>query len=822
MKRILLLISFLVAFLTTASAQRFLDFYRNGSVVQSISVSDIDQLRINKDDKTGRTVDIYREGVKYQSYNVTSIDSVKVYRPYEEPLVYLGIVGFNQEIYEKPFGVLANSTENTWENFVSNLTSKSATILYYAADHALGLLADADFKTRLTSVNLITFTDGLDQGSLMLNSQYSTEKAYLDAVSNRINSTKVNGMPITAYSLGLRGKDVTDYDQFKYNLQKLASSDDKATEVQSIYDVRSRLQEIAEQIINVNTTQNVSLKIPGPGNGTRVRFVFDGKAPEKSALYIDGVFNISTMSLSSVTYQGFNTTSGRVVQGIRDGIFVTFPFTGLQLTDGNGRFSTSSLKQYNRPSGSSLWQVNSEFSPNSDVKTTTTHHGCAILLVLDCSSSLGSDFSSMKSYVNDFISKIADNSIDFTIAAPKEVSANIREMNNKLVVDMSWMATRNAQFYTVYRSGSSSGTYSVVADSVATTEWTDTAPMSGYNYYKVVAHGFGLSSSQSSYASVNFILEPPTNLMASAENSNDKLQISLSWTASQFAQSYTVYRSDSKNGNYEVIARNVTSTSWVDSSPLRGMSFYKVTALGYGLTSDYSNVILYNTTPGFFKVNGVEFKMIPVAGGSFMMGNNNGNSDERPVHQVTLSDFAIGETEVTQELWEAVMGANPSYFKGTKLPVERVTWNNCQTFITKLNALTGQQFRLPTEAEWEYAARGGNQSIGYTYSGSSNIRDVAWYSSNSGSSSKTHEVATKAPNELGIYDMNGNVWEWCQDWYGSYSSGSQTNPQGPSSGSERVYRGGSWYSLATECRCANRDHGSPSSADYSPGFRLAL
>lgn len=217
--------------------------------------------------------------------------------------------------------------------------------------------------------------------------------------------------------------------------------------------------------------------------------------------------------------------------------------------------------------------------------------------------------------------------------------------------------------------------------------------------------------------------------------------------------------------------------------------------------------------------------MVKVEGSTFTMGatpeqGNDAYEYERPAHQVTLSDYYIGRYEVTQKEWQAVMGDNPSKFYGDNLPVDYVSWNDCQDFINKLNQLTGLKFRLPTEAEWEFAARGGKQSKGYKYSGSDNAKNIAWYEKNSGS--KPHQVGTKEPNELGIYDMSGNVGEWCGDWYGRYSSSAQTNPTGPSSGSRRVVRGGSWSISAWYCRVSLRYYYFPSDRDYDLGFRVVL
>ena len=219
--------------------------------------------------------------------------------------------------------------------------------------------------------------------------------------------------------------------------------------------------------------------------------------------------------------------------------------------------------------------------------------------------------------------------------------------------------------------------------------------------------------------------------------------------------------------------------------------------------------------------NNYEPEMVFVEGGTFMMGSNE-YENEKPIHRVTVNSFYIGKYQITQKKWFEIMGNNPSHFKGDNLPVEQVSWNDVKNFLTKLNIKTGKNYRLPTEAEWEYAARGGNKSKGYKYAGSNNIDDVAWYNVNS--SGNTHPVGTKKSNELGIYDMSGNVREWCQDWYDEnyYRISPNNNPKGPDKGTICVLRGGSWFNYGFNCRSANRGRSYPNNGFDFIGFRLVL
>jgi len=247
---------------------------------------------------------------------------------------------------------------------------------------------------------------------------------------------------------------------------------------------------------------------------------------------------------------------------------------------------------------------------------------------------------------------------------------------------------------------------------------------------------------------------------------------------------------------------------------------------------------IYELEYKYDKLNEQIPEMVFVEGGTFSMGctNEQGSDcekDEKPAHRVTIGDFYIGKYEITQKQWQSIMGttvrqqrdkADASYpikGEGDNYPMYYVSWNEVQEFISRLNTATGKQYRLPTEAEWEYAARGGSKSWGYKYSGSNTLDDVAWYDGNSGAT--THAVGTKMPNELGIYDMSGNVWEWCSDWYSEnyYSNNTQTNPKGPLSGSGRVGRGGGWDSGARGVRVSNRCAYTPDFRSNDLGFLLA-
>ena len=659
----------LVFMMPMVAQEQYLHIYKGGTREKSYLLSSIDSMLIDET-IAGSYMDLYNQGRKHRVGNIANIDEFRVGEAVLPSGIYLGVTGFNSQLYTKPIGSLSSSTKSSYTSFVNNLTSSKGTLLYYGVENALDALESATVPEDLLNVTLVTFTDGLDQGSFMMQSNYTNNDAYLTALNNRIKNDKIQNVSINAYSIGLRGNDVSDVAQFQKNLQYLASSDDNAVEVSDISEVNAKFQEIANDVYNESLTNTVSLTIPGQSDGTKIRFTFDNVSnASNSTMYIEGTFRLSDRALVDVTYHGLSCGSGNIIAGKQDGIFITFTFEEVKSLTSR-TISASDIDQWKYITSSGNWQINSEFTPESDTQMEVTRKSALIMLVLDCSSSLGSQFSTVKTQANNFIGTLA---------------------------------------------------------------------------------GYG----------------------------NDE------------------------------------SFSAID-----------ITDIFTNLERD---------------------EMVLVKGGTFTMGatseqGSDAYSNEEPTHQVTVSDFYIGKYEVTQQLWEYVMkysgtaadgstmnayasdvwlGTNPSssYGVGNYYPAYYVSWEDIvNIFIPRLNKITGKTFRLPTEAEWEYAARGGNKSQGYKYSGSNTIGDVAWYRDNS--STMTHPVGTKAPNELGIYDMSGNVWEWCSDWYGSYTSSSQSNPTGPTSGSYRVFRGGGWYDDAQICRVSFRHNSDPGIRNYFRGFRL--
>ena len=568
--------------------QQYINLYQDDVLINQLSTEEIDSMSITETEP--HIINFWYDGKIFLSYNSAGIDSITITNKGGAPFSYAGIVGFNSELKTKGLGILSPSTKSQYESFVNNLSCKDGTILYYAVNRVLNILDKANIETPLQSAHVITFTDGLDQGSLMLTDKYASSVEYLNALSERIPQTQLSGLSPQFYSVGLRGSDVSNIELFRQNLKLLASSDANAFEVNDISDLRSKFNNIANQIISVSTRQAVSVKVPGVENGTRMRFVFDNKTAENSQLYIEGTFNLQDRCLHDVVYQGIKAVSGKTVQGTQDGIFLTYTFTGMRPVSGTSLIPTSSVKHYNKYPSSTSWQINSEFSPASSSQQNVSHSGTAIFLIVDCSNSLKSQFSLIQQYAKEFLNLIANNAEPFELLAPKNVKAVLDD--NRLVTNVSWDAVEYAQSYEVYRSSTSNGTYTLLADGVTTNSWTDENPLQGTNYYKVCAVGYGQMSSRSSYASVSVSLATPTNVKAVLDD--NRLVTNISWDAVKYAQSYNVYRSSSENGTYTLMADSVINNSWIDENPLQVTNYYKVCAFGYGQMSSRSSYASVN------------------------------------------------------------------------------------------------------------------------------------------------------------------------------------------------------------------------------------
>ena len=566
--------------------------------------------------------------------------------------MYMGIIGYNQTLTTKDISYLDSTTVTGFNNFIADLNTQPGRLLYYSVDKALDALFTAPHPANLQNVAVVTFTEGNDQGSLMMTDKYDTEVEYAQALKTRIAEERVYGRPIKAYTVGLINDKVKDANMFRNNLYALSSDSTKALEVNSVAEANVSFQSIADDLVSRNMSETLTLVFPGVGTGTRIRFTLDevtDATVEDSQVYIEGTFSLRTRSLTNITYKGLTCNAGdSVAASSVDGMFVSLVFEGVQL-DSEDRIQKKNIQEWYWVEDQNEWERNTEFSGESLPDVESTYSSALVMLLLDCSSVMDENFEELKTAANSFIERMQN----------------------------------------------------------------------------------------------------------------------------------------------------------------------------------------YNTIPGMYTVNGVSFQMISVEGGTFTMGVDSAmveaglaNVDELPAHEVTLESFSIGQTEVTQELWQAVMGSNPSSFTSDpQRPVEQVSWADCQEFINRLNALTGKNFRLPTEAEWEYAARGGNKSRGTIYAGSDNTEDVAWFYTNSyavGSDSEdygTHVVATKHSNELGLYDMSGNVHEWCSDAYLPYGA---EQPEGLDDASHYVIRGGCWFSMPKDCRTTSRSNEAPSMRFYTIGLRLAM
>ena len=326
--------------------------------------------------------------------------------------LYLGIVGFNSDLYTMPLGLLNQDTKHNFENFVDGLSMQNGTILYHAVNTGLNSLAAAKIPENLINVSVVTFTDGLDQGSYVLSDSYNSGSEYLAAVNGRINNELIGGTNISAYSIGVRGSDVSDIEGFRNNLKKLSSDPvNNVFEVNNMSEASEKFAQIAQQLYNQSTFYNVTLKLPAQEPNTKIRFTFDNVGDvNASQCYIEGTYirNGGKGQLTDIRYVGLACMSGVAVTASTEGIFDLFSFQNLTDLTGN-QISTDYVKQWNWLDSSSQWQYNSEFTPSGNTQIVNEYKSAMIILVLDCSSSLGSDFINMKTAANSFIETLSGN-----------------------------------------------------------------------------------------------------------------------------------------------------------------------------------------------------------------------------------------------------------------------------------------------------------------------------------------------------------------------------------------------------------------------------
>ena len=462
-----------IALLALANHNKVLQIFKNGIIIDEYEVSEIDYIEVNDkiptptnvianvldnaitirwNEVTNASYDIYRSsdnvnftllasGIAQTSYTdshpVCGTNYYKVRAVIDgmesgysdsavgtisgsdmESGVYLGINAFNYQLYPYAIQKISDNTVDGYYAFINSLSPKNGTILCYAVDKAITTLQSVELPSNTTSAYVVTFTDGLDQGSVMMDVPFTDENAYLDALKSRIDSETASGLPIKAFSVGIRGNDVqnsAEIQLFSSSLKKLASypSDEYSYEVTEMNQVKEKFVDIAEKISTSNYIQTINLRMPGTSDGSLIRFTFDnvGNAAN-SKVYIEGTFNLSARSLENVRYVGLTSTSGDEIKGIQDGIFVTFTFENVH-TSTNTLIDQDKIYEW-RSLGSDTWQRNSEFDPSENANIVTTRNSAVIMFVLDCSSSLANDFYRVQSYAKEFVRILKEHSVNTT------------------------------------------------------------------------------------------------------------------------------------------------------------------------------------------------------------------------------------------------------------------------------------------------------------------------------------------------------------------------------------------------------------------------
>jgi len=366
-------------------------------------------------------------------------------KPAAETGMYIGIIGFNKDLNEKELSLIDANNKYEFTSFVSSLSSDNGTVLYHAVNAGLDNLAKANLPNDVINVSIITFTDGLDLGSYALNHDYDSGDEYLAAIKSRISSDKIKDLNINAYAIGVKGDDVHDNAKFYENISNLSSSSENAMNVDNMNQVTTKFQEIAESLTSTNSTQTLELKLPVPEPNTTIRFTFDNVSDaNQSNVYIEGVYsNTSGTQLTEINYHGLKSESGTTVTGTLDGVELSLTFSNL-LTTSDQSVSTYNLKQWSKTS-TGAWQVNSEFNPSDNTSTKLVRNGTAVvMLVLDCSSSLGSDFSSMKSAASNFIDVLVSGT------SSNGGGGNYQTQNINSLSDMDYYTDWNYDSYNNY------------------------------------------------------------------------------------------------------------------------------------------------------------------------------------------------------------------------------------------------------------------------------------------------------------------------------------------------------------------------------------